>query len=108
MRGFPQLRVYVGLETDIPAAVAAGGAGTICGLANLAPRLVRRLLDGDDPAAQDEAESLLARIGDAPFIPLFKAALAVRLGDPAWARCRVPYRSAADDAGAGLARLLAA
>jgi 4-hydroxy-tetrahydrodipicolinate synthase len=42
---FRALSVFVGHEPHLPAALAAGGAGTICGVANLYPRLIRRLHD---------------------------------------------------------------
>jgi len=42
---FPDLAIFVGHEPHLPMALAAGGAGTICGIANLYPRLMRRLHD---------------------------------------------------------------
>ena len=42
----PDLAITVGNETDIARAVAAGGAGTICGMANVVPDLVQAMLSG--------------------------------------------------------------
>src|SRR5206468_6409612 len=45
LASFPKLPIFVGFEPHLPAARAAGGVGTICGIANLYPRLIRRLFD---------------------------------------------------------------
>ena len=42
----PELAITVGNETDITRAIAAGGAGTICGMANIVPGLVQAMIDG--------------------------------------------------------------
>ncbi len=83
--------VFVGYEPHLPMAVAAGGAGTICGLANIMPGAVRRLVDA--PLA--EIAGLSQRVADAlqshPLVPGIKAVLAAQTGDPAWRQCRPPY-----------------
>jgi 4-hydroxy-tetrahydrodipicolinate synthase len=85
---FRTLSVFVGHEPHLPAALAAGGAGTICGVANLYPRLLRRLYDQalttgakDDLARVEAFVSLLDRV---PIFAAFKALLAELTGDPAW------------------------
>jgi 4-hydroxy-tetrahydrodipicolinate synthase len=84
---FRSLSIFVGHEPHLPAALAAGGAGTICGVANLYPRLIRRLHDmpqagGSDDLARVEAfVSLLDRV---PIFAAFKALLAELSGDPSW------------------------
>ena len=41
-RAFQNLAILVGFESHLPDALANGGAGTICGLANLIPDVLRR------------------------------------------------------------------
>src|SRR5262249_38095116 len=45
VRAFPGLGVLSGTEVHLPQVLAAGGAGTICGLGNVLPALLRRLID---------------------------------------------------------------
>ncbi len=94
MRRFSHLSVFTGSEMHLPELVALGARGTVCGLANVMPRLMRAMLDA--PTAYDRRE-VLARLveGDAilsrwPFIPSAKAVVADALGDPAWRRPMPP------------------
>jgi 4-hydroxy-tetrahydrodipicolinate synthase len=89
IRDLPELRVLVGTEVQLPQAVAAGGAGTICGLANAAPEVVRAITHATDPA---EIADLTARLdaieasfGDTPFVVGLKTYLAEATGAPEWA-----------------------
>ena len=85
---FRALSVFVGHEPHLPAALAAGGAGTICGVANLYPRLVRRLYDqAAITGAKDELahiEAFVSLLGKVPIFAAFKALLAEMTGDPKW------------------------
>jgi 4-hydroxy-tetrahydrodipicolinate synthase len=85
---FRTLSVFVGHEPHLPAALAAGGAGTICGVANLYPRLVRRLHDHAlTSGAKDElarVEAFVALLDRVPIFAAFKALLAELTGDPTW------------------------
>ncbi len=102
---FPDLAVFVGHEPHLPAMLAAGGAGTICGIANLFPQLMRRLFDGAD---SPDGEAALAAIHqfldvalDYPLMPAFKALLAHLAGDDAWVAVRpslAPLSAADHDA----------
>jgi 4-hydroxy-tetrahydrodipicolinate synthase len=85
----PDCAVLVGAEVLIAQALAEGGAGTICGMANLAPGLVRRMFD--DPAAQADMQAAVAPIDG---IPMMKAVLAALTGEPVWRRVRPPLRPA--------------
>ena len=49
IRRFPHLSIFTGTETILPEALTAGGRGTICGLGNIMPRLLRGLLDLPGP-----------------------------------------------------------
>jgi 4-hydroxy-tetrahydrodipicolinate synthase len=91
---FPQLAIFVGHEPHLPAALAAGGAGTICGIANLYPRLIRRLFDHTaDSAHRDDlatVERFLGALDAYPLFPAFKALQAELTGDPSWSGLRPP------------------
>jgi 4-hydroxy-tetrahydrodipicolinate synthase len=103
-REAPDAAVLVGAEVLIARALADGGAGTICGMANLAPGLVRRMFDGTD-AERDMVEACAPIDG----IPMMKAVLAVMTDEPIWRRMRPPLRpadqAAARRAAAVLSRL---
>jgi 4-hydroxy-tetrahydrodipicolinate synthase len=99
-RRFPQLLVLTGTETHVPDVMAAGGRGTICGLGNVMPRLMRRMMDTDDPSTRDTAVALLAG-GDEiicrkPFIPSLKTIIAAQRNDAEWRRV-VPPMTAVED-----------
>jgi 4-hydroxy-tetrahydrodipicolinate synthase len=72
-------------------AIRAGGAGTICGIANIFPRLVAPLLK---PNAASSDEERIAAFIDAifrfPFLPAFKALRAAQTNDAAWRTLRPP------------------
>jgi len=86
----PDVAVTIGNEVDIGRALAEGGAGTICGMGNLVPRLVRAMFAGDKAVpAMREAISLITA---GPFLPGLKAVLASLTGEPGWARVRPPLR----------------
>jgi 4-hydroxy-tetrahydrodipicolinate synthase len=93
-REAPDAAVLVGAEVLIARALACGGAGSICGMANLVPGLVRRMFNGTD-AEQDMAEAC----GQIDGIPMMKAVLAAMTDEPIWRRMRPPLRSA-DEAAA--------
>lgn len=97
IRALPELRVLVGTEVHLPAAIAAGGAGTICGLANVVPELVRALTEAEDPEAiqalVSRMDGLEALFGDVPFVVALKAMLASETGAAVWARPLPPLES---------------
>lgn len=99
----PDLAITVGNEPDIARAIAAGGAGTICGMANIAPELVKAMIDGSNVEARMQAAvDILAK--SPSFLATLKAILAAQTGDAAWLRVRPPLRSLSD--GAALKRRL--
>ncbi|KMO10759.1 dihydrodipicolinate synthase family protein [Methylobacterium platani] len=108
----PDVAVCVGNEADIARALAEGGAGTICGMANLVPDLVRAMFA--DPAAEGPMRAAIGLIAG-PFVPVLKSALAATTGEAAFGRVRPPLVAAEAGIGqriaaelAGLARAAAA
>lgn len=96
-RKFPAISVFCGAEEHLPALLAAGGAGTICGLANLVPRLMTQLRDHGGTARVDEpisrVSSLAAAITDGQFVPRLKSLLATTTGEDRWRHVRPPLMS---------------
>ena len=88
LRRFSELAVFTGTETHVPAAMASGARGTICGLANVIPRLMRRMLEA--PSLPERRRFVpLVRTVDAilsrgPFIAAVKAIVAAATGESAW------------------------
>ncbi len=94
----PQLAVVIGHEPDLPRLVGAGGAGTICGVANAYPHLVQALLSAE---ASAETQARIAKFVEIlfmqPFLPAFKSIVADRTGDPGWRNVREPLLPLSDD-----------
>src|SRR5215468_11688799 len=91
LRRFSHLQIFTGTETHIPALLAAGGTGALCGLANIVPGLLRQMIDSATP---EERLPLLQAVDNAlsrgPFIPALKAVIADQTGEPAWRRLTPP------------------
>jgi 4-hydroxy-tetrahydrodipicolinate synthase len=82
------LQILVGDERLIARAVRAGGSGSICGLANLRPDLLRMpAWEGKDDV---RIAACVAAIVADPFMQAVKALIAMREGDPEWRRMRPP------------------
>ena len=94
----PQLTIVIGHEPDLPRLIAAGGAGTICGVANVYPHVVEALLSHD---ATSEAKARIAKFIEItfmqPFLPAFKCMVADRTGDAAWRHVRPPLLPLTDE-----------
>ncbi|QAU44776.1 dihydrodipicolinate synthase family protein [Bradyrhizobium guangzhouense] len=93
----PELAITVGNETDIARAIAGGGAGTICGMANIAPELVKAMIDGKDVEARMQAAVDIV-VKSPSFLTTLKAILAAQTGDSGWLRVRPPLRALSDGA----------
>jgi 4-hydroxy-tetrahydrodipicolinate synthase len=95
-QAYPSLGILVGCEPDVAPTMLVGGAGSICGLANVAPELMRRIIDA--PAQVSDADkqlmsALLALLSvrpNMPFVSAYKVILAQQLGDEAWLRVKAP------------------
>src|SRR6267143_2473672 len=82
MRDLPRFRIFTGSDSMLLASLAMGGAGTICGAANVAPHWVVRIFDefqrGDIEAArssQDQLYELVMAVRAGVFPSAIKAAL---------------------------------
>ncbi len=95
LKRFDDLAVLTGAEHHLPQAVAAGATGTICGMANMVPHLVRRLYagTGDQAATVAAMEAAQAMISRHNFIHSMKSAVAQRLRDDAWRLAAPPLAS---------------
>jgi len=105
-REMPAFRIFTGSDTMLLASLAMGGAGTICGAANVAPGWVVRIYDdfvrGDLNAArehQDQLVDLIMRLREGVFPAAIKAALEAQGVCDAWmARPIAPLDARARDA----------
>ncbi|WP_454643042.1 dihydrodipicolinate synthase family protein [Bradyrhizobium liaoningense] len=88
----PELAITVGNEPDIARAVAAG---TICGMANIVPELVKGMLDGKDVEVRMQAAAD-AVVKTPSLVATLKAILAAQTGDTGWLRVRPPLRALPD------------
>ena len=88
LRRFPPLQIFTGSETHIPAVLAGGGAGTICGLANVIPGLLRHMIAGETLPDRRRYLPMVQAVDDilsrGPFIPALKAVIADQTGEPTW------------------------
>lgn len=99
IRRFPGLQVLTGTEVHLAEAIAAGGAGTLCGLANVMPQLLRRLIDGgsaDRARLTAEVDALDALLTGAPFAAVLKAVIAGQTGEERWRRVMPPLLALED------------
>jgi dihydrodipicolinate synthase/N-acetylneuraminate lyase len=90
-RDLPDFRIFTGSDTMLLASLAMGGAGTICGAANVAPRWVVRIFEeytrGELAAArehQDQLVDLVMRLRGGVFPAAIKAALELQGICTAW------------------------
>jgi 4-hydroxy-tetrahydrodipicolinate synthase len=94
----PELAITVGNETDIARANAEGGAGTICGMANIVPDLVKAMIENGANAEARMRSAIDIVAGTASFTTALKAILAAQTGDAGWLRVRPPLRLCSDGA----------
>ncbi len=91
LHGSPELSILSGHEPHVPPLMRAGGAGTICGTANLFPEMMAALLHPTvNEAIQARVEAFLDIVRPYPFVSAFKAIRAAQTGDPQWHALRLP------------------
>ncbi|MEQ1952859.1 dihydrodipicolinate synthase family protein [Mesorhizobium sp. CN2-181] len=97
VRSFSHLGVYTGTEIHVPQALAVGARGTICGLANVMPRLMRAMFEA--PTAFDRRKLVpLITSGDLilsrqSFAASIKAVLTHASGQAGWNRMIPPINA---------------
>lgn len=89
------LAILVGHEGQLAAAVREGATGAISGIANVAPRLLAKLVSGEHDPVIDTA---LDRVLSLPVTPAVKALLAAKTGERGWLRVRAPLTAIDDPA----------
>ena len=95
-QAFAQLSILVGFEPHIPLVMQHGGAGSINGLANVAPGLMRRVVDAPHAVSADDTRLMQALLAlmqvrpGLPFLGVYKTILAEQTGDDAWLPMRAP------------------
>ncbi|MCC7045276.1 MAG: dihydrodipicolinate synthase family protein [Alphaproteobacteria bacterium] len=96
LQRFMRMTILVGAEEHVPRAMAAGGRGTICGMANIIPEAMRAVIDQAGTPQGDALLESVARLTKAilsvPFVPALKAVKASDKGDASWSRVRAPLR----------------
>ncbi len=94
VRRFSHLSILTGTEIHLPHLLSVGLCGTVCGLANVMPRLMRTMMDR--PTEFDRRQLLQGlRSADVilsrrPFIPSVKTVLADITGETSWRRVVPP------------------
>jgi len=90
---FPNFKVFVGNERQIIEAVCAGGAGTICGVANVYPELVCSLFHSAKKSQSatnpEQLDKFFSAMGRLNFVAAFKAIMEKRHGE-LWKVVRPP------------------
>jgi 4-hydroxy-tetrahydrodipicolinate synthase len=79
----PGFQVFVARELQICEGMKLGCAGTICGIANLFPELIRALYDQKPDPATEKLTSFFHSIEGKPFVPVIKAEMEKKRG-PRW------------------------
>ena len=95
-KAFPALSILTGSEQHVAEVMRAGGSGSVNGLANVAPRLMARVIKSPHNVSPEDSAlilSLLALLSirpDMPFVGVYKQMLAEKNGDPMWLNMRAP------------------
>lgn len=96
IKAFPELSILVGSEPHIATAMRAGGSGSVNGMSNVAPHLLRRVISAPQTvSAADEKLindliRLMTVLPNMPFVSCYKAGLAEQTGDDTWLNVRAP------------------
>lgn len=91
---FSGLTILTGTEVHIPRLLASGGAGTVCGLGNVIPGLMRRMFDAPTFSSRRRFIPLIhaadAVMSRGAFICCLKAMIAADTGQRGWLRVLPP------------------
>lgn len=96
VKAFPALSILVGAEPHVAPVMRVGGSGSINGLANLAPGLMRRVMAAPAEVSAADEQLMTALLGllsirpNMPFVGAYKAVLAEQTGDDVWLNMRAP------------------
>lgn len=91
IKALPDLAILAGHEPHLPELMMRGCAGTICGMANLWPELIARLLAPEAAPADRTAICRLAELLQPyAFVPAMKHLLALQTGADSWQEVRLP------------------
>jgi len=94
LRRFSHLAVMTGTEIHVPQALASGARGTICGLANVIPRLMRAMIDerrlADRRRFVPHIQAVDNALSRGSFIASIKAVTAAYEDVDAWRRMVPP------------------
>ena len=101
----PECGCVVGLEVDIWRSLQLGGTGSINGMSNVVPAMVRAMFN--DPAAEVTMRKAANLLAGLMFPAAVKSAMAARTGDAAWRAVRAPLRPIDAAVGARIAAGLA-
>ena len=101
----PECGCVVGLEVDIWRSLQLGGTGSINGMSNVVPAMVRAMFN--DPAAEVTMRKAANLLAGLMFPAAVKSAMAARTGDAAWRAVRSPLRPIDAAVGARIAAGLA-
>lgn len=96
VKAFPNLSILVGAEPHVAPVMQVGGSGSINGLANLAPGLMRRVIATPTQVSASDEHLMASLLGllsirpNMPFVGAYKAVLAEQTGDDFWLNMRAP------------------
>ena len=96
IRAFPKLSIMVGAEPQVGITMCSGGAGSINGLGNIAPGLMRRIVSAPTEVTPDDEKLVVALLASfalvpgVPFVSVYKTMLAEQTGDDFWLNVRAP------------------
>lgn len=95
-KAFPNLSILVGAEHHVAEVMQVGGSGSINGLANVAPRLMARVIESPANVTAADSQLILSLLAlldvrpNMPFVGVYKMMLAEQTGDAQWLNMRAP------------------
>lgn len=89
---FPQLSIFPSNEAVLPRWRDAGFAGCISASVNVAPKLARKVFDGQESASDvvQAMNAVRAAVSSVPLVPAVKFGVSLQQRDAAWTRTKTP------------------